>query len=812
MTESISLHTNNIYKQIQTDIEQATTICFLTSFVMDSGVALLYDSLQTALDRGAEVKIVTGDYLFITQPKAIKRLLQLHDPTGNQLEVRMWKSDGISFHPKVYITKKHAHGSVILGSSNMSKMALTQGIEWNVRLDRDASVSFFDTVMDEFMKVFYGDNTIIMNPETVSIYEQVYDEKQVEQNHIAQKWTAQEELALTLPTGEREPDEIKEPLTVYGTSDLPIPRQSQREALQALEDTVSEDYQKSMVVMATGLGKTYLAAFFSRKFTRVLFVAHREEILKQAKQTFEHVLGIEGGLYYGVEKAENDQLLFASIYTLSSLDHLHQFNEDAFDLIVIDEFHHAAAKSYTRILEYFKPQFLLGLTATPERTDGKDVFALCDGNVSYEINFIEAIKRGWLSPFSYHGVKDDIDYSQIRWLGNKYDEKDLRVQQLRTEHATLIYTQWIKHKQTKTIGFCSSIEQAEFLASYFKAKGIKAIALTSQTRDISRADAIKHLSTGLLECIFTVDLFNEGVDIPKVDTLLFARPTESLVVFTQQIGRGLRLADGKDQCVIIDLIGNYRHADTKLRVFSDDDQYAQKGNIHIPVVPDTCEIHIETEVINLLKAMRRKRSTRKERIFESYITVKNELGTRPTYRQMHLHGTVRSQEFRQAFGGYFSFLYEHGELNAHEEHVYEKHHEWLKKVESETMTKSYKMVVLQYILDRGSKWILPVTPEQIAPYFHNYYLEKEHRKQIDFSSKTNEKLWEYNEQKIARLIVSMPMRYWISKDGLMSLEDNQFGLTFEVLQTDNEMLRNMTQEICTYKLDGYFERRMERRG
>src|SRR5699024_290335 len=207
-----------------------------------------------------------------------------------------------------------------------------------------------------------------------------------------------------------------------------------------------------------------------------------------------------------------------------------------------------------------------------------------------------------------------------------------------------------------------------------------------QTKNISRSEAIKQHSDGELECIFTVDLFNEGVDIQAVDTLLFARQTESLVVFTQQIGRVLRLADGKDHCVIIDLIGNYRHADTKLQVFSDGKTVGKRQDKHIPIVPATCEIHLETDVINLLEAMRKKRSSRKERILDSYLTVKEELGRRPTYREIHLYGIVPSQEFRQAFGGYFSFLYEHDELEEDEKRVFQRHHEWLKKVESETMT------------------------------------------------------------------------------------------------------------------------------
>src|SRR5699024_6932483 len=201
-----------------------------------------------------------------------------------------------------------------------------------------------------------------------------------------------------------------------------------------------------------------------------------------------------------------------------------------------DEFHHAAAKSYERVINYFKPKFLLGLTATPERTDGQDVFALCDGNVAYEITFIEAIQRGCLSPFTYYGMKDDIDYSNIKWLGNKYDHEELLIEQLKEERTSYILDNWKKYKQTRTLGFCSSVEQADFLANFFKDHGVEAVSLTSQTKNNIRQQAITQLKSQTIDIIFTVDLFNEGVDIPSVDPLLFARPTESMVVFTRQIG------------------------------------------------------------------------------------------------------------------------------------------------------------------------------------------------------------------------------------------------------------------------------------
>lgn len=771
---------------------------------MRSGIEIIFPDLQAALFKGAEIKVLTGDYLYTTQPEALQKLLLL--PEGN-IEVRLWQSQGISFHPKSFIFKHKKEGAIIVGSSNMSRSALTSGVEWNLRMNRNASKHVFSESMTHFIKLFYADETMAINNESIKLYEDNYNNFHANHADLMKTWTAREEIELTLPTIDEavEGEVIKEHPPTY-LSEV-TPRQAQTEALKALETTVAEEYSKAMVVMATGLGKTYLAAFFAEKFKGVLFIAHREEIIKQAKASFEHVLKKPGGLLYSLEKDEDHPMLFASIFTLSMQDQLHRFAKDEFDLIIIDEFHHAAAKTYQRVIDYFDPTFLLGLTATPERTDGQDVFAICDGNVAYEITFIEAIQRGWLAPFTYYGVKDDIDYSQIKWLGKSYDQQELLIEQLNTERAEHIFKKWKKYKQTRTLGFCSSIEQASFLAQYFVDKGIDAISLTSKTTSISREEAIRKLETREIEVIFTVDLFNEGVDIPSVDTLLFSRPTESMVVFTQQIGRGLRKKAGKDKCVIIDLIGNYRSADTKLQVFQNPEETMKRTEV-VPVVPATCDIHIETEVIDLLKALRKKRSPRKERIFNDFMMVKEHLGSRPTYRELHLHGNENSREYRQAFGGIFAFFNEYGELSEHEKRVYQTHYEWFKKVETEQMTKSYKMVVLQYLLDKGpEEWLKPVTPQEVAPYFHSFYMAKEYRKRIDFSNRNTKRLWDYDEDRTANLIAKMPMDKWVGKDGLASFKEGVFRFNIEVEKEDEVILHSMTRQICEYKMHVYFERK-----
>lgn len=802
--DQISLHTRELYKQLKEDIRSSSTIYILSSFLMHSGVEVIYEDLAFALKNHADVKVLTGDYLYITQPEALHKLLCL--PHRENFELRLWRSEGVSFHPKSYIFKHQEEGAIIIGSSNLSRSALTSGIEWNLRMQRNASEKTFDQAIHYFISLFYAEETMAINHETIKRYEKDYDQFYIDHADLRQTWTSREEKELTLSPTIEESD-------LFMTQDSPTPyekeirpRQAQIEALQALEDTIAEEYSKAMVVMATGLGKTYLAAFLAKNFKKILFIAHREEIIKQAKESFEKVLDKSGGLFYGLEKDTSHDMIFASIFTLSIQDHLKQFSKDEFDLIIIDEFHHAAAKSYERVIDYFNPTFMLGLTATPERTDGQDIFSICDGNVAYEITFIEAIRRGWLSPFKYIGIKDDIDYSKIRWLGQRYDQQQLLIEQLNEQRANYIFENWDKYKQTRTLAFCSSIEQADYLASFFKENGAKALSLTSETVGISRDEAIRRLEAREIDIIFTVDLFNEGVDIPLVDTLLFARPTESMVVFTQQIGRGLRKAAGKEKCVIIDLIGNYRSADMKLEVFHDP-KIEKKPQDVLPIVPAMCEIEIETEVIDLLKELRKKRSPRRERIYHDYLTVKEEIGRRPTYVELHKMGKMNSKEYRQAFGGYFAFLKEYGELSEAEKNVYNKHYQWLQKLERERMTKSYKMVVLKYMLEKGPrKWHEPVTPNEVAPYFHRFYMEKEYRKKKDFSNQNTKRLWDYDEERVAKLIADMPMSKWVDGTGLISFDGKTFTIEFSIEKEEEEILHQMTEQICTYRLFAYFRK------
>ncbi|MFJ5717512.1 DEAD/DEAH box helicase family protein [Neobacillus sp. NPDC093127] len=804
----IQLITGELGNHLIEKLEEASTICILTSFIMKSGVQFLKESLKRAAENGADIKICTGDYLYITQPEALDELLSIDEG----IKTRIWKSNGVSFHPKAYMFQSSEHDYLFVGSSNLSKSALNQGIEWNLAVSDEIEV--FEEAQTEFLNLFYDGQTVPLNKETLEEYRDSFNKYQRKYPNLTQKWTELEELDLMLPSKTAipvQPEIIFEPSGFYGEI---TPRFAQIEALEELNKTLEEEYNKALVVMATGLGKTYLAGFFAQNFKRILFIDHREEILNQARDSFKRIMPEKQyGIYNGKTKESHADAIFASIYTLSMKKHLEQFQTDEFDLIIIDEFHHAAADSYQRALEYFKPRFLLGITATPDRNDNKDVYAICDGNVAFRLDFLEAINRKWLAPFKYYGVYDDTDYSQITWLGNRYDEEELLQAQLREDLASKVLAAWENNKQTRTLGFCSSIKQANFLSHFFNKHGYHTISLHSQQTGVNRKKAISQLAKGELDIIFTVDLFNEGVDIPAVDTLLFVRPTESLTVFTQQIGRGLRLHPSKETCVIIDLIGNYRNADIKLSLFDTQPTEGKVRNIQ-PTLPEFCEIDLDVNVINLLHEMSRKRQPRREKLFNDYMALKRDLGRRPTYLELHLKGASDSPQYKQEFHSIFGFLKWAEELSEQELAIYNRYENWLVEVERTGMTKSYKMIVLLAMLNRGkSIWNKPITSKEAAPFFHQYLMEKEHRKRIDFSDKAAKKLWVYDEKDVSKLIATMPMTKWSSSSkGLISYENDMFVLNFDVAKEDEEILFYWTKEICEYRLHYHFERKAKNRG
>lgn len=510
-----------LYYQLIQSMKKAESVDIIVSFLMESGVRMLLKELEHTLKRGAKIRILTGNYLGITQPSAlylIKRKL------GDRVDLRFYCEKGRSFHPKSYIFHYTDHSELYIGSSNISRSALTSGIEWNYRFssqkDPENYKEFFRTFEDLF-----ANHSIIIDDKELKRYSQNWHRPAVAKDLDRYDFT------------ESETNDTK-------IKPLYEPRGAQIEALCALKDTRAEGAQKALIQAATGIGKTFLAAFDSKKYEKVLFVAHREEILKQAAVSFQNVRNSKDyGFFMGAEKCTDKPLIFASVASLGKSEYLNEqyFASDYFDYVVIDEFHHAVNDQYRKIVEYFKPQFLLGLTATPERMDGKNMYEICDYNVPYEISLKDGINKGMLVPFHYYGIYDETDYTKLHVVRGKYVEEELNKTYIGNLYRhDLIYKYYCKYGSKQALGFCCSRKHAEEMAKEFNSRGIPSAAVYSNADgefSMDRTEAIEKLERGKIKVIFSVDMFNEGVDIPSVDMVMFLRPTESPIVFLQQLGR-----------------------------------------------------------------------------------------------------------------------------------------------------------------------------------------------------------------------------------------------------------------------------------
>jgi superfamily II DNA or RNA helicase/SAM-dependent methyltransferase/SOS-response transcriptional repressor LexA len=654
----------------------ATQADLAVAFIKTTGLRLLLPDLEAMVETGApqRVRVLTSDYLDITDPEALRLLLLLQERGA---EVRVYTTQEGSFHLKAYIFAKLdgqslAAGVAFIGSSNISRQALQDGLEWNYRVVYPDDSGLLEA-RERFDELFGHPKTVALSDAWIEAYEQ-----------------RRLPPSRSIAPGSHEQEAPPEPTKI------------QQEALAALVASRESGYRRGLVVLATGLGKTWLAAFDAVRMgaRRILFVAHREEILGQAAATFVRILPKKRvGYYTGRSRDADVDVLCASVQTLAKAEHLERFAPQHFDYVVIDEFHHAAAGTYRRLLAHFAPSFLLGLTATPDRTDQSDILSLCDDNLVYSCHLFAGIQAGLLAPFHYHGIQDEsVDYREVPWRNGRFDPEQLSNKLATLARARHALREWRRKAQQRTLAFCVSTRHADYMAEQFNRAGVSAAAVYSGST-LGRAQALEKLHAGTLQVVFSVDLFNEGVDLPSIDTVMMLRPTESKILFLQQLGRGLRRSEGKQQLVVMDFIGNHHSFLQKPQaLFSVGSTYqalaafARKAERQALDLPAGCYVNYDLAIIDFLKSLD---STGPQKDYEA---LRDVLGRRPTLSEFYRSGSS-VQTMRQQTGQWFALVKTMGDLTELESAVADQFQTLLREVEVTAMTKSFKMVLLEALLE-----------------------------------------------------------------------------------------------------------------
>ena len=792
-----------LYYQLINSLKQADSVDIVVSFLMESGVRMLLGELDNALKRGAKIRILTGNYLGITQPSA---LYLIKHKLGEQVDLRFYNEKNRSFHPKSYMFHYKEYSTIYIGSSNISRSALTSGIEWNYRFSSKTDTQNYEKFYNTFVDLFENHSVVIDDDEL---------------KRYSKNWH-RPAVSKDLDRYDLQDSKTSNNIVLFE------PRGVQIEALCSLENTRAEGARRALVQAATGVGKTYLAAFDSKKYERVLFVAHREEILKQAAESFKNVRNSDDyGFFDGESKCTDKSVIFASVATLGRNEYLNNkyFASDYFNYIVIDEFHHAINDQYQRIVNYFNPQFLLGLTATPERMDGRNIYEICDYNVPYEISLKEAINKGMLVPFHYYGIFDDTDYSKLHIVKGRYDEKELNETYIGNVHRyELIYKYYCKYGSRQALGFCCSKEHAREMAKEFSSRGIPSVAVFSDASGEyteKRNVAIQKLKNGEIRVIFSVDMFNEGVDITSVDMVMFLRPTESPIVFLQQLGRGLRKCRGKEFLNVLDFIGNYEKAG-RVR-FLLEGKSSTHGEVYHPsdrlLFPDDCLVDFDMKLIDLFAKMDRKHLKLRDQVINEYFRVKEFLGKRPsrldlfTYMDDNIYETAIRHSKDNPFKKYLEFLNDIGELNQIEEEFYKGiGREFISLLENTNMSKVYKMPVLMAFYN-NSNVLMEVSEKQLLSSWKEFFSTGTNWKDLD-KNMTLQKYKDISDKDHLKKILAMPVHFLLEsgKGFFVKNDDVALGLREELRPLiDNPVMIRQMKDVIDYRTMDYYQRRYRER-
>lgn len=624
---------SNLLVELLQELQTCKRFYFAIAFITQSGLICLKECLKLLQEKNITGDILTTDYLYFNQPKALQELQQYPN-----LNIRIYTKE--NFHIKGYIFEQNDYYTLIVGSNNLTQTALKSNKEWSLKINSLANGALINNTLSQFQQMWQ--EAMPLTDIWLKQYTDKYHSLQKLKREFA---TAQENIS---------------------TNDI-APNKMQQEALKALEKLQQDNKHKALLISATGTGKTYLSAFAVKKANpkRLLFLAHREQILKQACKTFTQIIpDIQYGILSANHKDFHKPYLFATINMLSKEENLTQFTPTHFDYIIIDETHRAGASSYLKILNYFQPQFLLGMTATPERTDGFDIYQLFDHNIAYEIRLNQAMQENLLCPFHYFGITDiTVDDQEINDNSTFNDlTTDARVTHIINQSQYYGFS----GERLRGLIFCSQIEEAQILSQKFNERGFNTIALSGKDSQETRTNAIhkleqKERSTGL-DYIFTVDIMNEGIDIPAINQIIMLRPTKSAIIFVQQLGRGLRKYPQKDYVVILDFIGNYQNNFMIPIALSGDTSY-NKDNIRHYVAEGNRFI-FGSSTIHFDKIARQKiyqaidsaKLNDTALLKNEYLQLKQKLGKIPSIFDFSQFGSIDILKFLDKFKTYHNFL------------------------------------------------------------------------------------------------------------------------------------------------------------
>lgn len=624
---------SNLLVELLQELQTCKRFYFAIAFITQSGLICLKEYLKLLQEKNITGDILTTDYLYFNQPKALQELQQYPN-----LNIRIYIKE--NFHIKGYIFEQNDYYTLIVGSNNLTQTALKSNKEWSLKINSLANGALINNTLSQFQQMWQ--EAIPLTDIWLKQYADKYHSLQKLKRQFA---TAQENIS---------------------TNDI-TPNKMQQEALKALAKLQQDNKQKALLISATGTGKTYLSAFAVKKANpkRLLFLAHREQILKQACKTFAKIIpDIQYGILSANHKDFHKPYLFSTINMLSKEENLTQFAPTHFDYIIIDETHRAGASSYLKILNYFQPQFLLGMTATPERTDGFDIYQLFDHNIAYEIRLNQAMQENLLCPFHYFGITDiTVDNQEINDNSTFNDlTTDARVTHIINQSQYYGFS----GERLRGLIFCSQIEEAQILSQKFNERGFNTISLSGKDSQETRTNAIhkleqKERSTGL-DYIFTVDIMNEGIDIPAINQIIMLRPTKSAIIFVQQLGRGLRKYPQKDYVVILDFIGNYQNNFMIPIALSGDTSY-NKDNIRHYVAEGNRFI-FGASTIHFDKIARQKiyqaidsaKLSDTALLKNEYLQLKQKLGKIPSIFDFSQFGSIDILKFLDKFKTYHNFL------------------------------------------------------------------------------------------------------------------------------------------------------------